>query len=458
MAAWQLRSKQDIERMSPSSDDEISRETQMQYRLSYSKFLKESGMRLQVPQLTIATATVFTHIFFCHQSHAHHDHKIVAAACLFLAGKVEETPKPLQQVISVTYILKNRKDKFAAESIKKKEVLEAEKELVLIAERTILHTLNYNFEVEHPYKYMLTTIPKASPKVAANRELTQIAWNLVNDSYSTLLSLQFEPLKLAVVAITLAAELLKYKIGSTGENGEKPWWNSIKDFHLPKHEKDTIVKEILAQYETAGQSDRIASTSQADSIIKSGRGHASTSADTKAVLDGSKAEEQSAKASRPESTNSSTGLRKLTESDPKIGESRDGEQPTKSRTLNGVGKDGHRESRSSQGHKPLELSGEPHCRPSRPSENGTALPSTAEDGTSVKEECHQRFTERARDPASDKRGQDGSTLDQDSERIAVAAGISQKRSRSLESVEEGELPPPKAFRAEAIGTSTGSSL
>ncbi|KAK3257509.1 hypothetical protein CYMTET_33407 [Cymbomonas tetramitiformis] len=140
-----------------------------QYRLSYCKFLRESGIRLQVPQLTIATATVFTHILFCHQSHAHHDHKIVAAACLFLAGKVEETPKAVQQVISTTYQIKSRKDKAGAESIKlpppKKEVLEAEKELVLIAERTILHTLNYNFEVEHPYKYLLTTIPKASPKV-----------------------------------------------------------------------------------------------------------------------------------------------------------------------------------------------------------------------------------------------------------------------------------------------------
>ncbi|KAK3242423.1 hypothetical protein CYMTET_47888 [Cymbomonas tetramitiformis] len=188
-----------------------------QYRLSYCKFLRESGIRLQVPQLTIATATVFTHIFFCHQSHAHHDHKIVAAACLFLAGKVEETPKALQQVISTTYQIKNRKDKAWRREHK---VAAAEKGSVGSREGAIR-------------------------KLQANRELTQIAWNLVNDSYSTLLSLQFEPLKLAVVAITLAAELLKYNIGSTGENGEKPWWNSIKDFHLPKHEKDGLANDTL---------------------------------------------------------------------------------------------------------------------------------------------------------------------------------------------------------------------
>ncbi|KAK3255436.1 hypothetical protein CYMTET_35380 [Cymbomonas tetramitiformis] len=108
---------------------------------------RESGIRLQVPQLTIATATVFTHILFCHQSHAHHDHKHKVAAA-------------------------------------EKGSVGSRERLVLIAERTILHTLNYNFEVEHPYKYLLTTIPKASPKVAANCELTQIAWNLVNDRIS----------------------------------------------------------------------------------------------------------------------------------------------------------------------------------------------------------------------------------------------------------------------------------
>jgi cyclin T len=45
------------------------------------------------PQLSIATAIVFFHRFFVVHSFKHYDRWILATACLFLAGKVEETPK-----------------------------------------------------------------------------------------------------------------------------------------------------------------------------------------------------------------------------------------------------------------------------------------------------------------------------------------------------------------------------
>jgi hypothetical protein len=60
----------------------------------------------------------------------------VAATCLFLAGKVEETPKSLRDVIHVTWELKHRKDEATKEKIKHK---------VLYKEPTLKHACIMNY-------------------------------------------------------------------------------------------------------------------------------------------------------------------------------------------------------------------------------------------------------------------------------------------------------------------------
>ena len=54
------------------------------------------------PSLSSATAQVFFHRFYVAFDilNAHFDPHIVAVACSFLAGKVEESPKKLRQVLS----------------------------------------------------------------------------------------------------------------------------------------------------------------------------------------------------------------------------------------------------------------------------------------------------------------------------------------------------------------------
>lgn len=44
----------------------------------------------------------------------------IATVCMFLAGKVEETPRPLKDVIFVSYEIINKKDPGAAQKIKQK--------------------------------------------------------------------------------------------------------------------------------------------------------------------------------------------------------------------------------------------------------------------------------------------------------------------------------------------------
>ncbi|XVE51719.1 hypothetical protein DITRI_Ditri02bG0063700 [Diplodiscus trichospermus] len=233
-------SRKEIEENSPSRMDGIDLKKETYLRKSYCTFLQDLGMRLKVPQVTIATAIIFCHRFFIRQSHAKNDRRTIATVCMFLAGKVEETPRPLKDVILVSYEIIHKKDPAATQRIKQKEVYEQQKELILLGERVVLATLGFDLNVHHPYKPLVEAIKKF--KVAQNA-LAQVAWNFVNDGLRTSLCLQFKPHHIAAGAIFLAAKFLKVKLPS---DGEKVWW---QEFDVTPRQLEEVSNQMLELYE-----------------------------------------------------------------------------------------------------------------------------------------------------------------------------------------------------------------
>ncbi|XP_052174182.1 cyclin-T1-5-like isoform X2 [Diospyros lotus] len=159
---------------------------------------------------------------------------------MFLAGKVEETPRPLKDVILVSYEIIHKKDPTAVQRIKQKEVYEQQKELILLGERVVLGTLGFDLNVHHPYKPLVEAIKKF--KVAQNA-LAQVAWNFVNDGLRTSLCLQFKPHHIAAGAIFLAAKFLKVKLPY---DGEKVWW---QEFDVTPRQLEEVSNQMLELYE-----------------------------------------------------------------------------------------------------------------------------------------------------------------------------------------------------------------
>ncbi|XP_068645198.1 cyclin-T1-3-like [Aristolochia californica] len=238
-SSWYF-SRKYIEENSPSRRDGIDLKKETYFRKSYCTFLQDLGMRLKVPQVTIATAIVFCHRFFLYQSLAKNDRRTIATVCMFLAGKVEETPHPLKDVILVSYEIIHKKDPAALQRIKQKEVYEQQKELILLGERLVLATLGFDLNVHHPYKPLVEAIKKF--KVAQNA-LAQVAWNFVNDGLRTSLCLQFKPHHIAAGAIFLAAKFLKVKLPS---DGEKVWW---QEFDVNPRQLEEVSNQMLELYE-----------------------------------------------------------------------------------------------------------------------------------------------------------------------------------------------------------------
>ncbi|VVA27443.1 Hypothetical predicted protein [Prunus dulcis] len=217
-------------------------------------------MRLKVPQLTIATSIIFCHRFFLRQSHAKNDRRTIATVCMFLAGKVEETPRPLKDVILVSYEIIHKKDPKAVQRIKQKEVYEQQKELILLGERVVLGTLGFDLNVLHPYKPLVEAIKKFQ---VAQNALAQVAWNFVNDGLRTSLCLQFKPHHIAAGAIFLAAKFLKVKLPS---DGERVWW---QEFDVTPRQLEEVSNQMLELYEQ----NRVPASNEVEGTAASGAAH-----------------------------------------------------------------------------------------------------------------------------------------------------------------------------------------
>ncbi len=85
--------------------------------------------------------------------------------------------------------------------------LESVREQVLVAERAVLYTVSFALRIKVPYPALLTMQELLQGPAQQRHDIINIAWNLVNDSLHTTLSLQYPPESIAATALFLAHEV-----------------------------------------------------------------------------------------------------------------------------------------------------------------------------------------------------------------------------------------------------------
>lgn len=223
-------------------DAEKAREKEAQYRRLTVGFLQEAGQKLRLPQLSIATAIVFYHRFYSRKSYDGYDRFRIATTCLFLAGKVEETPKKIKDVVIETY--KAQHNKPSGPDPESKEFWSL-KEEILVCERILLQTLGFDLTVEHAYRPLLAYVKS----IKGTRDLAQVAWNFINDSLRTTIALQYPPRCVAAAAVHLSSKFLDNKM-ILPTHHEKPWYEAFK---VLQSEVEDIADQILVMYDGKGQ-------------------------------------------------------------------------------------------------------------------------------------------------------------------------------------------------------------
>ncbi|XP_073110195.1 cyclin-T1-3 isoform X2 [Elaeis guineensis] len=186
--------RKETEEMSPSWRDGIDLKKERSVHASYCRFLQELGMRLIVPQTTIAVAMLFCHRFFLQQFHAKNDMN---------------------------------------------EAYQQQMPLILLAESVVLVTLAFNFSVDLPY----TPLGEAINKVEGSDKIfRQAAWNFVNDALQTSRCLQYDHQYIAGGAFLLAAKFAKAKLPSEGE-----FW--LRQFNITPQQLKEITHQMMEMYD-----------------------------------------------------------------------------------------------------------------------------------------------------------------------------------------------------------------
>uniref|UniRef100_A0A8D8TXL1 Cyclin-K n=3 Tax=Cacopsylla melanoneura TaxID=428564 RepID=A0A8D8TXL1_9HEMI len=251
--------KKDI-RNSPSFRDGIDYETESRYRREGARFIIDCGTKMDLGYNTMATGVVAFHRFYMYHSFKTFPRYVTASCCLFLAGKVEETPKKCKDVIKTARMLVDDK--------KFKTFGDDPREEVMTLERILLQTIKFDLQVDHPYSFLLKYAKSLKGDKTKLEKMLQMAWTFVNDSLCTTLCLQWEPEIIAVALMYLAGKLSKFEVVDwVGRNSKHlRWWEMfVEDMTMDLLEDICHqVLDLYSQSQQQSQADSPPQSSQPD--------------------------------------------------------------------------------------------------------------------------------------------------------------------------------------------------
>jgi len=209
-------------------DGTLSNVKELHYRQQAGAFIQDVSKQLCLTQLAINTACVFMHRFFMHHSMTTHMRFEISSACVFLAGKVEEKPKKLDEVLKVChYVLYKKKlENRTQEYIKESEKLQRNETL-------LLQTLDFEYKIEHPHPHIINI----TAFLKADRQFSHMAYFMATNSlYLTPFCILYKPVVVAAMCIYLSIKWSRLELPYSTDG--RPFW---------KYMDETIEEETLKE-------------------------------------------------------------------------------------------------------------------------------------------------------------------------------------------------------------------
>ncbi len=212
---------------SPSILDGLSPEKEREFRSKGVNFILQVGIMLKLPQITLATASVFLHRFYMRHmmqsapGRPGFHHYEVGATSLFLATKVEENCRKMKELV-IACVRVAQKDPHKIVDEQDKEYWRW-RDVILYNEDVMLEAICFDLSLEPPYKALFEFLLFFGEE--NNKRLRNAAWAFLNDSCLTTLCLLFPSRTIATSALYAAAR--HCHVSFPDDEQGKPWWEVI---------------------------------------------------------------------------------------------------------------------------------------------------------------------------------------------------------------------------------------
>jgi protein BUR2 len=208
----------------PSAIDGLPIEKERENRAKGVNFIIQVGIMLKLPQLTLATASVFLHRFFMRYSMVDLPGRpglhyyAIAATSLFLATKVEENCRKMRELVIACCRVAQKNLNLVIDE-QSKEYWRW-RDTILHNEDVLLEALCFDLSLEPPYNTLFEFLMYFGE--ADNKKLRNAAWAFVNDSNLTMLCLLSTSRTIAAAALFAAAR--HCGMAFPDDAAERPWW------------------------------------------------------------------------------------------------------------------------------------------------------------------------------------------------------------------------------------------
>ncbi|KAK4942072.1 hypothetical protein LTR10_018108 [Elasticomyces elasticus] len=212
--------------LSPSILEGMPAAQELANRQKGVNFITQVGIMLKLPQLTLATASVYLHRFFMRHAMAQNSkpglhHYSVAATALFLATKVEENYRKMRELVVACCRVAQKQPNLVVDE-QSKEYWKW-RDTILHNEDLLLEALCFDLQLEQPYRILLDFLRVYG--VQENKQLRNTSWAFLNDSLVTTMCLQLSPSAIASSALYMGLKFAEITLPDD-ETG-RPWWEQL---------------------------------------------------------------------------------------------------------------------------------------------------------------------------------------------------------------------------------------